>query len=230
MIAAQPQMTEMDPEMLVVVEPNAASRDQVTGLIGWRSLACRLGATREPLPLWTGKRAESAGGPRDDRRDRPGRDCRAEQIGQGGEVRANGQVLGARQMGHDRPDPTPGPDCVRVCTPAGSPSAAPAIVTVPQPHRRCCSRCSVTCKGDRRQVSHLPGLGRHVVPPPRPARPAGDARSAAATKAPTFCSPPDVAAGSCSAGSGLTGPATPRPARSTPRSRAAQRAAPTIQP
>lgn len=34
MIAAQPQMTETDPEMLVVVERNAAPRDQVTGLIG----------------------------------------------------------------------------------------------------------------------------------------------------------------------------------------------------
>lgn len=76
------------------------AHDLVTGLIGWRNLACRLGGTRGPLPLCAGERAESAGGLRD---DRPGRDR---------------QPIGRARHGD-----------------------------VPQPHRRCCSRCSVTCVG-----------------------------------------------------------------------------------
>jgi len=68
-----------------------------------------------------------------------------------GAASRSASVAAARANGRRRPATrstatarTPGPYCTGALTPAGSPSAAVAIVMYRQPHRRCSIRCPVT--------------------------------------------------------------------------------------
>ena len=156
--------------VLVRVHPRQGPVDPQPGLVdvhhrGRRELAADRG----------GERPEPGGGLLDDGGDGPDGHRRAEQISQGVRGPGQRQVLRGRQIGRDRPHP--GPYWVGAPIPAGTPSTGPAIVTVPQPHRRCCRRCSVTCSaiGGRSNTCRAAQetTGAPASPAPQPPHTAG---------------------------------------------------------